>query len=90
MATEEAALVRRCLRGEPDAIRVLVDRFQTEVFSLCVRLLSHRQDAEAGIVSAKTAGMRCIAVLGTLPPERLAAADEIVPAIDLELMRRVL
>ena len=48
------------------------------------------EDAEAGIASAKTAGMRCIAVLGTLPPERLAAADEIVPAIDLELMRRVL
>ncbi len=46
MATEEAALVRRCLRGEPEAIRALVDRFQTEIFSLCVRLLSHRQDAE--------------------------------------------
>ena len=46
MATEEAALVRRCLRGDPEAIRVLVDRFQTEVFGLCVRLLSHRQDAE--------------------------------------------
>jgi RNA polymerase sigma factor (sigma-70 family) len=46
VATEEAALVRRCLRGEPEAIRSLVDRFQTDVFSLCVRLLSHRQDAE--------------------------------------------
>jgi RNA polymerase sigma-70 factor (ECF subfamily) len=46
VATEEAALVRRCLRGEPDAVRALVDRFQTEVFSLCFRLLSHRQDAE--------------------------------------------
>jgi len=46
VATEEAALVRRCLRGEPEAIRALVDRFQTEIFSLCVRLLSHRQDAE--------------------------------------------
>jgi RNA polymerase sigma-70 factor (ECF subfamily) len=46
VATEEAALVRRCLRGDPEAIRVLVDRFQTEVFGLCVRLLSHRQDAE--------------------------------------------
>jgi HAD superfamily hydrolase (TIGR01509 family) len=48
------------------------------------------EDAEAGISAAKAAGMRCIAVLGTLPPERLAAADEIVPAIDVELMRRVL
>jgi HAD superfamily hydrolase (TIGR01509 family) len=48
------------------------------------------EDAEAGIAAAKTAGMRCIAVLGTLAPERLAAADEIVPALDVGLMRRVL
>jgi hypothetical protein len=34
--------------------------------------------------------MRCIAVLGTLTPERLAAADEIVPALDVGVMRRVL
>jgi RNA polymerase sigma-70 factor (ECF subfamily) len=44
--SEDAALVRRCLRGDADAIRALVDRFQGEVFGLCVRLLSHRHDAE--------------------------------------------
>jgi beta-phosphoglucomutase len=48
------------------------------------------EDTEAGIASAKAAGMRCIAVLGTLAPERLAAADEIVPAIDIELMQGLL
>jgi HAD superfamily hydrolase (TIGR01509 family) len=48
------------------------------------------EDAEAGITAAKKAGMRCVAVLGTLPPERLATADEIVPLLDVELMRRVL
>jgi beta-phosphoglucomutase len=48
------------------------------------------EDAEAGIAAAKTAGMRCIAVLGTLPPERLTAADEIVKALDVQLMTRVL
>ena len=48
------------------------------------------EDAEAGIAAAQTAGMQCIAVLGTLPPERLAAADEIVPALDVGLMKRVL
>ena len=48
------------------------------------------EDTEAGIASAKTAGLRCLAVLGTLAPERLAAADEIVPAIDVPLMRRLL
>jgi HAD superfamily hydrolase (TIGR01509 family) len=47
-------------------------------------------DTEAGVASAKAAGTRCFAVLGTLAPERLAAADEIVPAIDVELMQRLL
>jgi beta-phosphoglucomutase len=48
------------------------------------------EDTEAGIASAKGAGMRCVAVLGTLAPERLAAADETVTAVDVELMRRFL
>ena len=48
------------------------------------------EDTEAGIASEKSAGIRCIAVLGTLAPDRLAAADEIVPAIDVELMQRLL
>jgi RNA polymerase sigma-70 factor (ECF subfamily) len=43
---EDAILVRRCLRGEDEAIRSLVVRFQAEVFGLCVRLLNHRHDAE--------------------------------------------
>jgi RNA polymerase sigma-70 factor (ECF subfamily) len=46
VASEEAVLVRRCLRGDAEAIQTLVDRFQAEVFGLCVRLLSHRHDAE--------------------------------------------
>ncbi len=48
------------------------------------------EDTEAGVASAKAAGMRCFAVLGTLRADRLAAADEIVPAIDVELMQRLL
>jgi len=48
------------------------------------------EDTEAGVASAKAAGMRCLAVLGTLKPNRLAAADEIVPAIDVPLLRRLL
>ena len=34
--------------------------------------------------------MRCVAVLGTLAPERLALADELAPALDLEAVRRAL
>jgi beta-phosphoglucomutase len=48
------------------------------------------EDTEAGVASAKAAGMHCIAVLGTLAPARLSAADEIVPGIDSELMQRLL
>ena len=48
------------------------------------------EDTEAGIAAANAAGMRCIAVLGTLAPERLAAADEIVERIDVPLLRRLL
>jgi len=43
---DDAALVRQCLRSQPQAIRALVDRFQAEVYGLCLRLLSHRHDAE--------------------------------------------
>ena len=48
------------------------------------------EDTEAGVASAKAAGLRCIAVLGTHPPERLRRADEIVETIDVEVVRRVL
>lgn len=48
------------------------------------------EDTEAGIASAKAAGLRVIAVLGTLPPERLAQADEHVTAIDTALIERLL
>jgi RNA polymerase sigma-70 factor (ECF subfamily) len=43
---EEVVLVRRCLDGDAAAVRTLVDRFQAEVYGLCVRLLHHRHDAE--------------------------------------------
>ncbi|HJZ54887.1 MAG TPA: RNA polymerase sigma factor [Gemmataceae bacterium] len=42
----DAALVRRCLTGDPAACRELVEQFQADVFGLCARLLGHRHDAE--------------------------------------------
>lgn len=39
-------LVRRCLAGDSAAMRELVERFQGDVFGLCIRLLSDRHDAE--------------------------------------------
>jgi beta-phosphoglucomutase len=48
------------------------------------------EDTEAGVASAKSAGMRCLAVLGTLAPERLRSADEVVEGVDVPLLRRLL
>jgi len=48
------------------------------------------EDSEAGVTAAKTAGLSCIAVAGTMAPERLRAADEIVAALDVALMQRLL
>jgi beta-phosphoglucomutase-like phosphatase (HAD superfamily) len=48
------------------------------------------EDTEAGVLAAKAAGMRCLALLGTMPPERLAAADELIERLDLALVRRLL
>lgn len=48
------------------------------------------EDTEAGIASAKTAGARVVAVLGTQARERLTQADELVETIDVPLLRRLL
>lgn len=45
------------------------------------------EDTEAGIASAVGAGLRCVAVRGTLPDHRLAQAEAIVDAVDVELVR---
>ena len=46
VVAEDARLVRHCLHGRADAIRRLVERFQTDVYGLCVRLLGDRHEAE--------------------------------------------
>jgi beta-phosphoglucomutase len=48
------------------------------------------EDSDVGVAAARAAGVRCVAVAGTMPADRLAAADEIVPRLDLELVRRLL
>jgi beta-phosphoglucomutase len=74
-------------RGKPDpegyllALEALgVSAAETLVF----------EDTEAGVASAKAAGTRVAAVLGTQAPERLAQADELVETIDVPLLRRLL
>jgi beta-phosphoglucomutase len=73
-------------RGKPDpegyrlALAALGD-------GLAARDVVAFEDTEAGVASATGAGLRCLAVRGTLPDARLAAAERIVDAIDLDLVR---
>jgi beta-phosphoglucomutase len=48
------------------------------------------EDTEVGVVSALAAGLRCIAVLGTMGADRLAAAERIVPTLEPGVVRDVL
>jgi beta-phosphoglucomutase len=48
------------------------------------------EDTEAGVASAKAAGLRCLAVRSTLPDRRLRLADELIDGIDVDLVRRLL
>jgi beta-phosphoglucomutase-like phosphatase (HAD superfamily) len=73
-------------RGKPDpegyrlALAALGD-------GLAARDVVAFEDTEAGVASATGAGLRCLAVRGTLPDARLAGAERIVDAIDLGLVR---
>ena len=49
------------------------------------------EDTEAGIASARAAGIgRILAMTGTLDPGRLREADELIDRIDVDVMRRCL
>lgn len=48
------------------------------------------EDTQAGVDAARAAGVRCLGVRGTMPDERLAGAEEIVPGVTPELARRLL
>jgi len=48
------------------------------------------EDSEPGVDAARAAGIHCVAVLGTLPRERLARADAIVKQLDADVVREAL
>ena len=97
-----AAGLAGCFCGIVDGEDVTHGKPHAESYELAVGLLGRHasalapgdvvafEDTEAGIASAKAAGVRCIALAGTLPRARLALADEIVETIDEPLLRRLL
>jgi beta-phosphoglucomutase len=48
------------------------------------------EDTEVGVIAAKAAGMRCVGITRTLGAARLAEADELIDAIDLATVERLL
>jgi HAD superfamily hydrolase (TIGR01509 family) len=60
-----------------------------ELLGLLPRDVVAFEDTEAGVASAKAAGMRVVAVTRTLGAERLAQADHFVPRIDVDVVRRL-
>jgi RNA polymerase sigma-70 factor (ECF subfamily) len=46
VSEEHVELAQRCLAGDPVALREFVETFQQQVFTLCLRMLRQRQDAE--------------------------------------------
>ena len=48
------------------------------------------EDSEVGVSAAKAAGLRCYAVLGTLPAARLSEADGLVEHLDSSFVRQAL
>ena len=46
MTMDDPTLVNAVRSGDPQATRLLVERFHGIVFGLCYRMLNHRQDAE--------------------------------------------
>jgi beta-phosphoglucomutase len=76
-------------RGKPDpaAYRLAVELIGEGV---AARDVVAFEDTESGVGSAKAAGLRCVAVVGTHPPDRLSQADELVDAVDVALLKRIL
>ncbi len=60
-------LARQCLAGDAASLRVFVGRFQQLVFSLCLQMMRHRQDAED---VAQESIVRAVRHLGTWDQSR--------------------
>src|SRR5690242_9579266 len=58
---DDRALVEALRDGDPQAPRLLVERFQGAVFGLCLRMMGHRQDAEDVVQDAFLRALRGLA-----------------------------
>lgn len=73
-------------KPDPEGYLMALDRLDGGIAPEAVLVL---EDTPLGVTAAKAAGMRCAAVLGSAPPERLGHADEIVERLDAETVLRL-
>ena len=94
----EAAGIADCFRAVVTSNDVVHGKPDPEGYEKTLALLAADpveavvfEDTEAGIASARAAGVgRVLAMRTTLEPHRLAAADELIDRIDVDVMRRLL
>ena len=73
-------------KPDPEGYRKTLERLETDPSRAAVF-----EDTEAGIASARAAGVgRVLAVRTTLEPHRLAEADELIDRLDIAVMRGLL
>jgi beta-phosphoglucomutase len=77
-------------KPHPEGYEIALRRLEKRAPGLRPAEVTVLEDTEAGIAAATAAGMRCIALGGTLAADRLAAADEIASGVDEALIARIL
>ncbi len=74
-------------RGKPDPACYLLAATELGVSPADLLVF---EDTEVGVAAGKSAGCCVVALTRTVGPERLTAADELVPRIDVPLLERLL
>jgi len=64
---DDASLVRRCLKDDPDAFRLLVEKYQAEVYGTALRIVRRPEDAED---LTQETFLRAFRALGRYDPTR--------------------
>ncbi len=65
---DDAALVEALRSGDPQAPRLLVERYQGAVFGLCYRMMNHQQDAEDVVQETFVRALRAMVGFDTARP----------------------
>jgi HAD superfamily hydrolase (TIGR01509 family) len=77
-------------KPHPESYDVALALLRAELPDLEPAEVTVIEDTEAGVAAATAAGMRCLALLGTMPAERLVAAHGLIDAVDTALIARLL